>query len=81
MIAVLGVTSDAEWEQLVDTYRVDLQVPDGVASGTAAVQLTAAWIAGPPVNVPVQKGYPARASSKPGPVETGLGVELREIAR
>lgn len=42
------------WPGLVETYRVDFQVPAGTASGTAAIQLTAAWIAGPPVNIPIQ---------------------------
>jgi uncharacterized protein (TIGR03437 family) len=42
------------WPGLVDTYRVDVRVPDGIATGTAGVQLTAAWIAGPIANIPVQ---------------------------
>jgi len=42
------------WPGLVDTYRVDFRVPDGVAAGTAAIQLTAAWIAGAAVNIPTQ---------------------------
>ena len=42
------------WPGLVDTYRVDFRVPDGTASGTATIHLTAAWIAGPSVNIPLQ---------------------------
>ena len=42
------------WPGLVDTYRVDFRVPDGTTPGTAALQLTAAWIAGTAVNVPIQ---------------------------
>ena len=42
------------WPGQVDTYRVDFRVPDGTAPGTASIQLTAAWIAGPSANVPVQ---------------------------
>ena len=42
------------WPGLIDTYRVDFQVPDGIASGANAVQLAAAWIAGPSVNIQVQ---------------------------
>jgi hypothetical protein len=42
------------WPGLVDTYRVDFRVPDGTAPGTAAVQLTAAWIAGSSVSIPIQ---------------------------
>jgi hypothetical protein len=42
------------WPGLVDTYRLDFRVPDGTATGMAAIQLTAAWIAGSPVNIPIQ---------------------------
>jgi uncharacterized protein (TIGR03437 family) len=42
------------WPGLLDTYRVDFRVPDKIATGPAGLQLTAAWIAGPEVKVPVQ---------------------------
>lgn len=42
------------WPGLVNTYRVDFQVPAGTPSGTAAIQLAAAWISGPPFNIPIQ---------------------------
>src|SRR5205823_3306038 len=42
------------WPGLMNTYRVDFQVPEGIQSGAAAIQLTAAWIAGSPVNIPIQ---------------------------
>lgn len=42
------------WPGLVDTYRVDFRVPDGIAPGTAMIQLSAAWIAGSSVSIPVQ---------------------------
>lgn len=42
------------WPGLVDTYRVDFRVPEGIAAGTASVQLSAAWIAGTAVRIPVQ---------------------------
>ena len=42
------------WPGLVDTYRVDFRVPDGTAPGMAAVESSAAWIAGPAVRIPVQ---------------------------
>jgi uncharacterized protein (TIGR03437 family) len=42
------------WPGLLETYRLDFRAPDGIAAGAAAVQLTAAWIAGPSVNIPVQ---------------------------
>jgi hypothetical protein len=42
------------WPDQVDTYRVDFRVPDATAVGLAAIQLSAAWIAGPSVNIPIQ---------------------------
>jgi uncharacterized protein (TIGR03437 family) len=38
----------------VDTYQVQFQVPSGTAAGTALVQVTAAWIPGPVVSIPIQ---------------------------
>src|SRR5260370_27053295 len=48
------VVNPIGWPGLVDTYRVDFRVPDGTAVGSAAIQLSAAWIAGSPVNIPIQ---------------------------
>lgn len=42
------------WPGLVDTYRVDFRVPEGMAPGTASLQLSVAWIAGTAVRIPVQ---------------------------
>jgi uncharacterized protein (TIGR03437 family) len=42
------------WPGLLDTYRLDFRVPDGTAAGAAAMQLTAAWIAGSSLNIPIQ---------------------------
>lgn len=42
------------WPGAYDSYRVDVRVPAGVTTGTAAVLLTAAWITGPEVRIPVQ---------------------------
>jgi hypothetical protein len=42
------------WPTLVDVYRVDFQVPSGIAAGTAGIQLTTAWITGSSVNIPIQ---------------------------
>lgn len=42
------------WPGLVDTYRVDFRVPEGMVAGTASVQLNAAWIAGTAVRIAVQ---------------------------
>jgi hypothetical protein len=38
----------------VDNYQVNFRVPDGTASGQASIQLTAAWIIGSPVSIPIQ---------------------------
>src|SRR5206468_1456597 len=48
------VINSIGWPGLVDTYRVDFRVPNGTAAGTAAIQLTAAWITGASVNIPIQ---------------------------
>jgi len=57
-VAVNGKSADVinktGWPGLLDTYRVDFRMPDGIAAGTAAIQLTAAWIAGSSVNIPTQ---------------------------
>jgi len=37
-----------------DTYRVDFRVPDGTQTGQAAVQLSAAWVKGAAVSIPVR---------------------------
>ena len=38
----------------VDGYQVNFRIPPGTASGTATIQVTAAWIAGPQVQIPIQ---------------------------
>jgi uncharacterized protein (TIGR03437 family) len=57
-VSVNGQSADVinkvGWPGLVDNYRLDFRVPDGTAPGTAAIQLTAAWIAGSLVNIPIQ---------------------------
>ena len=50
----VGTINAIGWPRLVDTYRVDFQVPAGTPAGTAAIQLSAAWIVGPSVNIPIQ---------------------------
>ncbi len=42
------------WPGMVNTYRVDFRVPTGASSGPISVQLSAAWITGSAVQVPVQ---------------------------
>lgn len=48
------VVNKIGWPGQVDTYRLDFRVPDGTRAGTAAIQLTAAWITGASVNIPIQ---------------------------
>ena len=48
------VINKVGWPGLVDTYRVDFRVPEEAAAGMAVLQLSAAWIAGPLVNFPIQ---------------------------
>jgi uncharacterized protein (TIGR03437 family) len=38
----------------VDGYQVNFQVPPGVVPGMATIQVSAAWIPGPAVSIPVQ---------------------------
>jgi len=42
------------WPGTTDTYRVDIRVPDGTVPGMAALRLTAAFIPGREVRIPVQ---------------------------
>jgi uncharacterized protein (TIGR03437 family) len=42
------------WPGTTDTYRLDIRVPDGTAPGMAALQVTAAFIPGREVRMPVQ---------------------------
>ena len=39
---------------MVDTYRVDFRVPDGIAAGTISIQLSAAWVKGAAVRIAVR---------------------------
>ncbi len=48
------VVNKIGWPGTTDTYRVDIRVPDGISPGVAAVKLTAAYISGPEVTVPIQ---------------------------
>ncbi len=38
-----------------DTYQVNFRVPSGITSGPATLQISAAWIAGAEVGIPVQQ--------------------------
>ncbi len=48
------VLNKAGWPGETNVYRVDFRVPDGIPAGTGAVRLTAAWIPGPEVTIPVR---------------------------
>jgi uncharacterized protein (TIGR03437 family) len=49
-----AVLNKLGWGGTYDLYRVDFRVPSGLAPGTATIQLTAVWIPGPQVEIPVQ---------------------------
>jgi len=42
------------WPGQVDTFRVDFRMPNSAVTGMAAIQLTAAWITGAAMGIPVQ---------------------------
>ena len=42
------------WPGTADTYRLDIRVPDGMSPGMAALKVTAAFIPGREVKIPVQ---------------------------
>jgi len=48
------VVNKSGWPGTSDRYRVDFRIPEGIAPGMAAVQLTAAWIPGQAVDIPVR---------------------------
>jgi len=48
------VINSIGWPGLMDTYRVDFRLPAGATGGAAAIQLSAAWVAGSSVNIPIQ---------------------------
>jgi uncharacterized protein (TIGR03437 family) len=42
------------WPGTTGNYRVDFRIPDGTASGTASIRISAAFINGPPAQIPIQ---------------------------
>jgi len=48
------VTSALGWPGMNNVYRVDFRVPEGATAGTATLGLSAAWINGPEVKIPVR---------------------------
>ena len=47
-------TSAIGFPGVVDGYQVDVQVPSDAARGIATVEVTAAWIQGPAVSLPIR---------------------------
>ncbi len=42
------------WPGTTGNYRVDFRIPDGTTSGMATIQILAAFINGPPAQIPIQ---------------------------
>jgi uncharacterized protein (TIGR03437 family) len=49
-----AVSNQVGWPGTSDTYRLDVTLPSGIAAGTASVSISAAWIPGPEVKIPVR---------------------------
>ncbi|MBI4902675.1 MAG: hypothetical protein HY820_03520 [Acidobacteria bacterium] len=48
------VINKVGWPGTSDLYRVDFRVPPGLSPGLATLRITAAWIPGPEVTIPVR---------------------------
>ena len=48
------VLNNFGWPETTGVYRVDFRIPQGIASGLATLQVTAAWIPGSEVKIPVR---------------------------
>ena len=48
------VVNSVGWPGMTGVYRVDFRVPQGTAAGQASLQVTAAWIPGSEVKIPVR---------------------------
>jgi hypothetical protein len=51
---VAGVLYAGGFPGSSDGFQVDFRVPQGIASGASSLRLTAAWIAGPEVQIAIQ---------------------------
>ena len=49
-----GVIAAVGYPGSVDGYQVNFRIPPDTAKGTATIQVSAAWIAGPAVSIPIQ---------------------------
>jgi len=54
MVISENVVNKIGWPRTTGTYQLDLAVPDGTASGMAALQITAPLLAGREVRIPIQ---------------------------
>jgi uncharacterized protein (TIGR03437 family) len=58
-IAVNGQPAEVQYAGgypgTTNTYQVNFRVPTGIPTGSASLQLTAAWIAGSAVTIPGQQ--------------------------
>ena len=52
--ASVEVVNKIGWPGTSDTFRVDIRLPEATGPGMAAVQLSAAWIPGAEVRIPVR---------------------------
>ena len=52
--AAAEVVAAVGYPGATDGYQVNFRLPSSVAKGAATLQLSAAWIAGTPVSIPVQ---------------------------
>jgi uncharacterized protein (TIGR03437 family) len=48
------LTAAVGYPGVVDGYQVNFRIPPDTAKGTALIQVSAAWIAGPTVSIPIQ---------------------------
>jgi len=48
------VLNKVGWPDTTGVYRVDFRVPDGTAAGIVTIQLSAAWLPGPEMEITVQ---------------------------
>ena len=42
------------WPAMTNVYRLDIKVPEGIAAGMSALQITSAFISGSEVKIPLQ---------------------------
>jgi len=48
------VINKVGWPGWLGVYRLDFQVPEGTSGGMATIRVSAAWMEGPPLSLPVR---------------------------